>query len=36
MRVLDERSHMRDTAWGTRELGLRDSDGNGLILYRDL
>ena len=27
---------IRDTAWGTREFGFRDLDGNALIFYRDL
>ena len=27
---------VRDTAWGTREFGFRDPDGNGLTFYRDL
>jgi catechol 2,3-dioxygenase-like lactoylglutathione lyase family enzyme len=26
---------VRDTAWGTREFGFRDPDGNGLSFYRD-
>ena len=26
---------VRDTAWGTREFGFRDPDGNGLTFYRD-
>jgi uncharacterized glyoxalase superfamily protein PhnB len=34
--VLDERTQVRDTPWGTREFGLRDLDGNGLTFYRDL
>lgn len=25
-----------DTAWGTREFGLHDPDGNALSFYRDL
>lgn len=25
---------VRDTEWGTRELGFRDPDGNGLTFYR--
>ena len=33
--VLDERAQVRDTAWGTREFGIRDVDGNGLIFCRD-
>jgi catechol 2,3-dioxygenase-like lactoylglutathione lyase family enzyme len=27
---------VRDTAWGTREFGIRDPDGNGLTFYRDI
>jgi uncharacterized glyoxalase superfamily protein PhnB len=34
--ALDERAQLRDTPWGTREFGVRDADGNGLIFYRDL
>ena len=34
--VVDERTRIGDTPWGTREFGFRDSDGNGLIFYRDL
>ncbi len=26
---------VRDTAWGTREFGFRDPDGNGLTFYCD-
>ncbi|MGH7624987.1 MAG: bleomycin resistance protein [Gemmatimonadaceae bacterium] len=26
---------VRDTAWGTREFGFRDPNGNGLTFYRD-
>ena len=34
--VVDERTQVKDTPWGTREFGFRDPDGNGLIFYRDL
>jgi uncharacterized glyoxalase superfamily protein PhnB len=34
--LLDETAQVRNTPWGTREFGLRDLDGNGLIFYRDL
>jgi len=34
--VLDPGTQIRDTAWGTREFGFRDLEGNGLIFYRDL
>jgi uncharacterized glyoxalase superfamily protein PhnB len=34
--VVDERTQVRDTPWGTREFGFRDLDGNGLTFYRDL
>lgn len=31
-----DRKPVSDTAWGTRELHVRDPDGNGLQFYRDL
>jgi uncharacterized glyoxalase superfamily protein PhnB len=31
-----ESATVRDTAWGTREFGFRDPDGNGLTFYRDV
>jgi hypothetical protein len=31
-----ERGVALQTPWNTREFGLRDPDGNGLIFYRDL
>ena len=34
--VLDDKTQVRDTGWGTREFGFRDPDGNGLIFYREL
>lgn len=34
--IIDEKTQIRDTEWGTREFGIRDLDGNGLIFYRDL
>src|SRR5512143_2289460 len=34
--VLNEGTTVTDTAWGTREFGFRDPDGNGLIFYRDI
>jgi uncharacterized glyoxalase superfamily protein PhnB len=34
--VLGEGAGVRETSWGTREFGLRDPDGNGLIFYHDL
>ena len=34
--ALDKATRVRETAWGTREFGFRDPDGNGLIFYRDL
>jgi hypothetical protein len=33
--VLHDTASVRDTEWGTREFGLRDPDGNGLVFYRD-
>lgn len=33
--LLEGRS-VGDTAWGTREFGLYDPDGNALFFYRDL
>lgn len=34
--IIDEKTKLRDTEWGTREFGIRDLNGNGLIFYRDL
>jgi uncharacterized glyoxalase superfamily protein PhnB len=34
--VVPEGTQVRETAWGTREFGFRDPDGNGLTFYRDL
>jgi catechol 2,3-dioxygenase-like lactoylglutathione lyase family enzyme len=34
--VVDDGIQVRDTAWGTREFGFRDPDGNGLVFYRSL
>ena len=33
---LPDRTGVSDTAWGTREFHVRDTDGNGLQFYRDL
>src|SRR5207237_10018398 len=33
---LPDRTAVSDTAWGTREFHVRDTDGNGLQFYRDL
>lgn len=33
--VVDERAQLRNTDWGTREFGVRDLDGNGLIFFRE-
>lgn len=33
--VVDNSTQVRNTPWGTREFGIRDPDGNGLIFYRD-
>jgi hypothetical protein len=35
-RVFGDATKLRDTAWGTREFGFSDPDGNGLIFYREL
>jgi uncharacterized glyoxalase superfamily protein PhnB len=35
MSLIDENAKVRDTDWGTREFGLRDLDGNGLIFFCD-
>lgn len=34
--VFHSQTTMRDTAWGTREFGIYDTDKNGLIFYKDL
>ena len=34
--VVDKGTQVRHTAWGTREFGFRDPDGNGLIFYREI
>ncbi|MEX0953721.1 MAG: VOC family protein [Rhizobiaceae bacterium] len=34
--VFHEGTALRNTAWGTREFGFYDPDGNGLIFFRDL
>jgi catechol 2,3-dioxygenase-like lactoylglutathione lyase family enzyme len=31
-----EQLHVQNTAWGTREFGFYDPDGNNLTFYRDL
>lgn len=33
---LPDRTEVVDTAWGTREFHVRDTDGNGLQFYRDV
>jgi len=34
--ALGPKSQVKDTPWGTREFGLYEPDGTGLIFYRDL
>jgi len=34
--ALDDRTEVMDTSWGTRELHVRDPDGNGLQFYVDV
>jgi catechol 2,3-dioxygenase-like lactoylglutathione lyase family enzyme len=34
--AMNERTKIVETAWGTREFGFRDPDGNGLAFYREL
>ncbi len=34
--VFHKNTVLRETTWGTREFGLYDLYGNGLIFYRDL
>lgn len=34
--VFHHNTRLRNTAWGTREFGVYDPDGNGLIFFRDL
>ncbi|WP_224489314.1 glyoxalase superfamily protein [Robertkochia flava] len=34
--VGNEEAGLRDTPWGTREFGVYDPDGNGLIFYRNI
>ena len=34
--VFHKNTQLNDTAWGTREFGIYDSNGNGLVFYRDL
>jgi uncharacterized glyoxalase superfamily protein PhnB len=33
--VYHDRTALHDTTWGTREFAFYDSDGNGLIFYRN-
>jgi len=35
-KALGPKSQLKDTPWGTREFGLFEPDGTGLIFYRDL
>ena len=32
--VFHEKTHLRDTPWGTREFGFYDLNGHGLTFYR--
>ena len=34
--IFHQNTQLRNTEWGTREFGLYDIYGNGLIFYRDL
>ncbi|MFN2439878.1 MAG: bleomycin resistance protein [Chitinophagaceae bacterium] len=34
--LLNDKAQINNTEWGTREFGIRDPDGNGLIFYCDL
>ncbi len=34
--ALGPKSQVKDTPWGTREFGLFEPDGTGLVFYRDL
>lgn len=34
--ALGPESQVKDTPWGTREFGLFEPDGTGLVFYRDL
>jgi catechol 2,3-dioxygenase-like lactoylglutathione lyase family enzyme len=34
--ALGPKSEVKDTPWGTREFGLFEPDGTGLVFYRDL
>lgn len=34
--ALGPKSQVKDTLWGTREFGLFEPDGTGLVFYRDL
>lgn len=34
--ALGPKSQVNDTPWGTREFGLFEPDGTGLVFYRDL
>ncbi|WP_298904167.1 glyoxalase superfamily protein [uncultured Psychroserpens sp.] len=34
--VFHENTELKDTSWGTREFGIYDKNGNGLVFYRDL
>jgi uncharacterized glyoxalase superfamily protein PhnB len=34
--VFQDRTSLKDTAWGTREFAFFDLNGNGLTFYRDL